>query len=104
MLLLPIPWEGKLKLLVVLDSENVERIMKHDCAEVDMKMLGQHASTRVSTVTIGYANAQEMAQIHKWLQEGNAVEAVKLVTSGFEFRPDLGDHDHGPAPLGGKKN
>jgi hypothetical protein len=99
MLMLPFPYEGKLKLLIVLEDDNVQRIKEHDCAEINWAHLGQFANLRPSTITIGYANPAEMKQIQQWAQTGNIRDCIKLVTEGFKFRPEMGDHDHGPVSL-----
>jgi hypothetical protein len=99
MLLLPVPWKGKLKLLVVLQDENVERIKQHDCAEVIWAHLGQYQNMRPESITIGYASPDEMQQIVKWAEAGEIVECIKLVTGGFKYRPEAGDHDFGPVSL-----
>lgn len=102
MLLLPIPYNGKLRLLVVLEEDNIERIKEHDCAEVIWSQLGPYASMRPETIAIGYASAAEMKEISQWATQGETEKALKLVTGGFKFRPEMGDHDAGPIPLKGK--
>jgi len=104
MLMLPIPFEGKLKLLVILEDENIERIKEHDCAEIIWSQLGQFATLRPATIGIGYASPDEMKQIVAWAQQGNIADALKLVTGGFRFRPEKGDHDFGPVSLKGEGN
>lgn len=99
MLMLPISYEGKLKLLIILEDDNLQRIKEHDCAEVIWAQLGQFANLRPSTISIGYANPAEMKQIHAWAQAGNIRDCIKLVTEGFKFRPEAGDHDFGPVSL-----
>lgn len=99
MILLPIPFDGKIKLLVVLEDDNVQRIKEHDCAEIIWAQLGQYAHLRPSSITIAYANSPEMAQIHKWASEGKNAEVIGLLTGGFRFRPEEGDHDFGPISL-----
>jgi len=103
MLLLPVPWKGKVKLLVILEEENIERIKEHDCAEVIWSQLGPNPPYPES-ITIGYASAEELKKIQRWAQEGNIAEAIKLVTGGFKYRPECGDHDFGPVSLTKKEN
>ena len=104
MLLLPVSWNGKLKLLVVLEDENIERIKEHDCAEVIWSQLGLYANTRPESITIGYANPSEMKRIYAYAESGEIGEALKLVTGGFKYRPEVGDHDFGPVSLTKKEN
>lgn len=99
MLMLPVPYLGSLKLLIVLEDDNIARIKEHDCAEIIWSQLGQYAHMKPSTVTIAYASAAEMKQIHKWAAEGNTAKAIGLLTGGFKFRPEAGDHDLGPISI-----
>ena len=105
MLLLPVPWKDKIKLLVILEDENIERIKEHDCAEVIWAQLAPYSCHMVpESITIGYATADELKKIQKWAKEGNIAEAIKLVTDGFKYRPERGDHDFGPVSLTKKEN
>jgi hypothetical protein len=83
--------------LVVLKADNVKRIMQYDPAEVMPSKMGAPWNTlRLTEVHITYAtDKEEMAAIAR-CKGGDVKGAMKLLTRGFKFRPDQGDHD-GPA-------
>lgn len=104
MMMIPIPHDGILDLLVILEDENLERIKQHDNAEVNLQQLqmlnGIHLQkSKPRFVWIAYANPAEVARLHELRSQGRIEEALKLLTGGFKFRPDLGDHDKGPQRL-----
>ena len=94
---------GKVDLLIVLAEENIERIREYDAAEVIWPQLPREYSMRMPhTIGVGFCTAQEQEEIKRmsardpdWREK-----AFKLVTRGFKFRPDKGDHDFGPTVLG----
>ena len=100
MLMLPMQVGERVDLLIVLEEDQLDRIKAHDNAEIQWKDIPYRG--RPGTIVIAYANAEEMVKIHKWAAEDNLKEAVKLLTSGWKYRPELGDHDFGPTPLKGK--
>jgi hypothetical protein len=93
--------DGTVNLVIVLGDENVERIKQHDAAEVIWQQLPWKYSSRLPhTIGIAYATSQEMQNIEQLAREGKNQEAIDLVTRGFRYRPELGDHDFGPTVLG----
>jgi hypothetical protein len=94
---------GKVDLLICLAEENIERIRRYDAAEVIWPQLPREYSMRMpSTIGITFCTAEEQEQLEKmsatdpdWKEK-----AFALLTRGFEFKPDMGDHDFGPTVLG----
>lgn len=100
MILLPLPdpnKNGTTHLLIVLEDDNLARMKRHDNAEINWIDLMHTALP--GSIAIGYASPREMNQIKELLKRGDMKAVLKLITGGWEFRPDLGDHDRGPEPL-----
>jgi hypothetical protein len=92
---------GTVNLLIVMSEENIERIKQYDQAEVHWGQLPPEYSMRKPrTIGVGYATEAEMVQIEKLVMKGKKDEAFALVTRGFKYRPEKGDHDFGPTLLG----
>lgn len=98
MLLIPVLNNGRVDLLVVLEDDNIERIKQYDPAEVKWSDLPYWA-VRPGVIGIGYATADEVRRIHEFAEAGKPEEAIKLVSRGWKFRPERGDHDFGATPL-----
>jgi hypothetical protein len=94
---------GTVDLVMVLAEENIERIRRYDPAQVNWVDLPPEISMRrPHSVGVAFATAQELEEITAmsvrdpdWKEK-----ALKMLSRGFEFRPDLGDHDFGPTVLG----
>jgi hypothetical protein len=104
MIILPrVRRNGRVDLLIALDQESISRMQRYDHAEVLWDQLGfEYSSRRPATIGITFCSAAEMKDIERmsvtdpdWKEK-----AYKLLTRGFEFRPDKGDHDFGPTVLG----
>jgi len=92
MLLLPIPLpSGKLNLLIVLEDANLERIKQHDCAEVNWRDLREHALRAPDKIGVGYVNPEERERLYKMAKKGDMAGCLRLVTGGFQHRPEEGD-------------
>lgn len=86
--------DGEYALFVVLEKENVDRMRIHDPAEVLSKNLGPAwQGLRMDAVIIAYANPEEAKQFTELCQAGKPLEAMKLLSRGFRFRPGDGDRD-----------
>jgi hypothetical protein len=86
--------KGRRDILIVLGPENIERMQNKDpfelrCWEFPWK-------EPVGLVSVVCATHAELIQIEQLTRQGKTKEAIELATSGFEYRPDLGDHDRGP--------
>lgn len=94
---------GRVDMAIVLTEENIERIRRYDPAEVNWTELPpDYAMRGPQTIGVAFATAKELAEIERmstsdpdWKEK-----AFKMISRGFEFRPDLGDHDFGPTALG----
>jgi hypothetical protein len=103
MILTKLRRNGTVDMLIALDDDNIERIRHYDQAEVVWPQLPQeYRMRRPSTIGITYATKEEQDQIARmsisdpdWKEK-----AFVLLTRGFEFKPELGDHDFGPTVLG----
>lgn len=104
MMLLPrVRRNGTVDLLIVLDEESITRIREYDNAEVLWNQLPPDYSMRKpNCIGVGFATAAEIKQIEEssvsdpdWKEK-----AYSLVTRGFKFQPEKGDHDFGPVVLG----
>lgn len=84
-------------IFVLLDDEGIERIKAYDPAQVDVAKtlagMPVRPGQRLMHIIIGYANQEDMKHVLELFQQGLRAEALKFLSRGFEFRPDLGDHD-----------
>lgn len=94
---------GTVDMLIGLDDENISRIRQYDQAEVIWPQLPpEYAMRKPSTIGITFCSREEQFEISRmsntdpdWKEK-----AFKLLTRGFEFKPEMGDHDFGPTVLG----
>jgi len=91
--------KGKRVALVVIGPDNVERMQEKDPLEIELYRMP--FSEPVSVVGMVIASDAELVQIEQLLRQGKVDEAIERATSGWEYRPDLGDHDLGPQKMGG---
>ena len=99
MLMIPLNCSnGDFDLIVVLEDENIARMKQHDPAEILWKQF-PFSTLRPKTIQIAYATPDEARKISELAQSGNIAEVVKLVASGWKFRPEAGDHDFGPVSM-----
>ena len=95
---------GTVDLCIVLDEVSIERIKRYDPAEVQWPQLPPiYSSRRPATIGVAFATKSDQAEIERMAASGDPnwqEQAIKLVTRGFEYRPDEGDHDFGPTVLG----
>jgi hypothetical protein len=81
-------------LIIVLDGTSVERMKRADPAEVNVRGAANLVNPRV-LVCLEEPSAEFMCLVN-----GRDVRAIlRHLSRGFEFRPDLGDHDDGPKPI-----
>jgi hypothetical protein len=103
LLLTRIRRNGRVDLLIALAEENIERIRKYDAAEVIWPQLPREYGSRMpNTIAITFCTSAEQEEIERmsardpdWKEK-----AFALLTRGFEFKPEAGDHDFGPTVLG----
>jgi hypothetical protein len=94
---------GTVDVLIALAEENIERIRQYDAAEVIWPQLpSEYSMRKPSTIGITFCTQQEQDEITvmsntdpDWKDK-----AFAMLTRGFEFKPDKGDHDFGPTVMG----
>jgi hypothetical protein len=83
--------------LVILQDENLERMKQYDPAEVSIaKVLEQRPALqklRLRHIHIGYGTESDMQECSRMISEGNLHGALALLSRGFRYRPQDGDHD-----------
>lgn len=103
MLITRVRRNGRVDILIVLADENIERMKRYDPAQVLWKGLPpEYAMRQPESVGVAYATADELVEIECMSQSDPdwKEKALKMLSRGFEFRPDLGDHDFGATVLG----
>ena len=87
--------EREYSLFVILEEENIERIKQYDPAEATVSKLGPPWTTlQLRDVVITYVAAgEEKDRFINMVQRGEINEALRMLSRGFAYRPDLGDHD-----------
>lgn len=94
-LILARPKNGKVDVLIVLGSDNVERIKEKDPLQMHWREF-PFWQDRIGVIGISYASDAEMTQLTQLARQGKTLEAIKIATSGWKYRPEKGDHDLGP--------
>jgi hypothetical protein len=94
---------GTVDLLIALAEENIERIRQYDAAEVIWPQLPQeYCMRRPHTIGVTFCTQAEQDEITRMSNTDPdwKDKAFQMLTRGFEFKPELGDHDFGPTVLG----
>ena len=94
---------GTVDLLICLAEENIERIRSYDAAEVIWPQLPPEYSTRrPHTIGVTFCTQEEQDQVTMMsnIDPDWKEKAFAMLTRGFEFKPEMGDHDFGPTVLG----
>jgi len=82
---------------VILGRDSLDRIADYDPAVIQLnKLSGPWQRLRLVEIVITWATEAEFKQIIELATANKPREALKLVTRGFRFRPDLGDYDGPP--------
>jgi hypothetical protein len=80
-------------MFVILEDDNIERIKAYDPAEVNVPKMGDWTRLKLRDVIITYATPQEVAEFTKLCTQDKALEAMRLLSRGFKYKPEAGDHD-----------
>lgn len=98
MLILPIetPNHAADALVIVLGDDSLERMAEADPAEVILRQSGR---TLVNP-TVLVCHKKESPEFTRLLQSRDLPKILDHLRRGFRFRPEKGDHDHGPRRLG----
>ncbi len=88
-------------IFVALPQDSIDRMRAYDPAEVTIaKLGGRYADLKLKDLIIGYATADDEKAVMKIIREENDPrKALKFLTRGFRYRPDMGDHDKSYEPL-----
>jgi hypothetical protein len=80
-------------LIIILEPQNVERMKRADPVTIE-----RYGPALVNpAVMVCYE--EPGGELSRLVHGGDVGAIIKHLTRGFEFRPDLGDHDRGPEPL-----
>ena len=86
--------ESQFDVFIVLEPDNVDRIVNQDPGELDLRKLGTNwAGITLRKIFIGYADAATRSQIERRFQEGDLQGALAWLSRGWQFRPEAGDND-----------
>lgn len=91
------PNRGRTDLLIVLGSENIERMQDKDPFELKCWELPYRDP--IGVIQIAYATDAEMTQYEQLVRQGKVSEVIKQLSSGWAYHPEKGDHDRGPERL-----
>ena len=81
-------------LFVILEDTNIDRIKLYDPAEFETaKLPPEWQARKLNLVLIGYANAEDVIQVRRFVAAGNPHAALEYLSRGFAYRPDQGDND-----------
>jgi hypothetical protein len=83
---------------IVLQEENLERIRQYDPAEVSLAKVHELQPQRfeglkLKDVLIGYGTDADVREALHLLATGAVRQGLQLLSRGFRYRPDAGDHD-----------
>lgn len=81
-------------LFVILQDENLDRMRVYDPAEITISKLSSTVSgLDLKDVIIGYATRPEAQEVVRLCVEGKIKEALRMLSRGWRYRPELGDYD-----------
>jgi hypothetical protein len=96
MLLIPMKFPDKRdELLVILGPENVERMRRADPVQIELSLQRLRLINPKITICI----ESPSPELNRLVQTKDLAGLCKFLSRGWEFRPDLGDHDRGPERL-----
>lgn len=78
--------------VVILDPGTVERMKVGDPAEAVLR----DAPTNLVNPTILICLEEPGPEFDRVMASGDLKKVLEYLRRGFQFRPDLGDHDRGP--------
>ena len=86
--------ETEMDVFIILQSENIDRLMEYDPAELVKDRMGDYAKLGIRNVVITYATDADIATIMPMLQDGNLRDALRHLTRGWQYRQEAGDNDN----------
>jgi hypothetical protein len=79
---------------VGIPDESIDRMRAYDPVEVPIRNLPEKwRSYRLKDVIIGYCTQEDYDTILPLIKADDFQGALRHLTRGFRYRPDLGDHD-----------
>lgn len=96
-LALPRGREG-VDVIVVLGPDNIKRMDERDPVEVEWDRT-PFGANRIRRIMIASVTDAQMTQCEQLVRQGNVKAAIELISSGWKYRPEMGDHDLGPQRL-----
>ena len=85
--------------MVIMSEGSIERLKSYDPAEIVIGGLkGPWDKLKIQDVIIGFLTDEERNDLEKRARAGliHPRDINKLIARQFKYRPDMGDHDHGP--------
>lgn len=78
------------------DDEGLERMKAYDPGEVIVRDFGSpFTNLQLKDIIVGYYTAKDFEEIQRLGAAGKGLEALRLLTRGWAFRPEKGDYDGG---------
>jgi hypothetical protein len=87
-------------IMVILSEGSIERIKQYDPSEIVVGNEWDHL--KLDRVIIGHLTDSEMDKLEQRIKLGWKVDPITIcrsISRGFQYRPDLGDHDRGPETI-----
>lgn len=79
-------------IVLVLEKENIDRVMEYDPVTVDWNDFPEkYAGCKPRTLSICYATIEEIEQITQFVADGERQKALSLLSRGWQNRPEFGD-------------
>lgn len=83
---------GVYSIFLILEAENIERMKMNDPAEFNMyKLPPPWSEMTLRDIVILTPSAEDLAVAMKLFDEDKGAEAMKFLSRGYRFRPELGD-------------
>jgi len=90
---------GTYYLAILLEDENLDRMKRADPAIFNLPPTPQFAHMQLKSVLLGRISPDGKKHLLELIASGDGLAILRYVTRGFEYRPDLGDHDGPPLSL-----
>jgi hypothetical protein len=87
------------QLVIVLNRQSLERMQCADPAKIKMAEITKKDGRTLLQPTISVCYEEDEAALTKLVQASDIKAVLKYLHRGWDFRPDLGDHDRGPEKL-----
>lgn len=86
--------------IIALPQESLDRLKQHDPAQLPVYKMGEPFNKlRIREIHIAYYDEQDDQKIRRLVAEYDIKGAIKVLTRGWKFRPELGDNDLPPTQI-----